>query len=64
MQFKAVELLISIGTVSERSHFPPAKIKQFTGSCQILIRRKLAEEYDFPKTNRSSVSPTLHYHPL
>lgn len=47
----------SIGAVSERSHFPLAKIKHFTRSCQILIRRKLAEEYHFPKTNRSSVSP-------
>lgn len=35
--------------MSERSHFPLAKIKHFTTSCQILIRRKLAEEYHFPK---------------
>lgn len=57
MQFKAAQSLKSIGTVSERSHFPLAKIKHFTMSRQILIRRKLAEEYHFPKTNRSSVSP-------
>lgn len=57
MQFKVAESLKSIGTVSERSHFPLAKIKHFTRSCQILIRRKLEEEYHFPKTNRSSVSP-------
>lgn len=56
MQFKAAESLKSIGTVSEGSHFPLAKIKHFTMSCQILIRRKLAKEYHFPKTNRSSVS--------
>lgn len=29
---------------SERSRFPPAKIRHFTGSCQMLIKRKLAEE--------------------
>lgn len=57
MQFKAAESMKSIGAVSERSHFPLAKIKHFTRSCQILIRRKLAEGYHFPKTNRSSVSP-------
>lgn len=44
--------------MSERSHFPPAKIKHFTRSCQILIRRKLAEEYHFPKqTGQVFLSP-------
>lgn len=55
---KRQRLRKSIGAVSERSHFPPAKIKHFTRSCQILIRRKLAEEYHFPKqTGQVFLSP-------
>lgn len=58
MQFKAAQPLESIDSVSRGGHFPGAEIKHFTMSCQILIRRKLAEEQHFLKTNRSSVSPS------
>lgn len=33
------------------SHFPPVEIKHFTMSCQIWIKRKLAEEKHLIKIN-------------